>query len=188
MLWQHRPMPPRRTACRLPASHVQTKDVPGDGNCLFHAMGLEIRHVLPTARLPAEAGDDRPGAAWRAAMLRHVEHSQARSMDGHTPTEWLRQLGQSLDGYLRRMRVPLSRRSWGGQVEAAFVADMLRDHALRVTILTQDPATSAFVPFAAVGSAQPAASIYVVWTGQHYLRARLIRQAQAAVSAWCQAA
>ena len=145
-LWQQpRPfLPPARRPLQLAFNDVVTRNVPADGNCLFHALGIEIADALPLAVLPAGARVDGrgpnptyPGAAWRRAVLRHVQGSTNPSMDGHTPGEWLLMTGWTMERYLRRMTTSLSKRSWGGQLEAAFVADILREYNLRIIILKQ---------------------------------------------------
>ena len=171
---------PARPRLRLTPRQVVTRDVPGDGNCLFHALGIEVQTALPAASLSPDAA---PGQAWREAMLRHVRHSRAPSMDGHTPAEWVVLSGWTLEAYQQEMSQPGSQRSWGGQLEVCLIQDMLRQHNLRIVILGSE--AECFIPLHATGPPAPDTTIYVCWTGDHYIRARLQLKARPLIAAWC---
>lgn len=115
-------------------------------------------------------------------MLRHVEFSDDKTMDGQTPRQWLTSTGQTLQRYLSRMKVALSKRSWGGHLEAAFLVDMLREHRLAIAIMMQQG--SDYTVLSCDGPLQPTATIYVLWTGDHYRRARCRRVAAERVAQW----
>lgn len=184
--YQPNPAPRPPTECVLSAAEVETLDVPADGNCLFHAVGAEIQHSLPNLG-PAGTRTRHPGDAWRAAVLRHVETSRARTMDDHTPKELLDILGWKLPQYLARMRQgTLHKRTWGGQFEVSVMQDIMREQQLRIVILMLTP-NGDYRVAAGVGPQRPEATVYVAWTGSHYRRARVRRLAAARIAAWCQA-
>ena len=85
-----------------------TRDVPSDGNCLFHALQRELRPDAKTGRpgllQPGmDCGTD--GQALRGWLMRYLQ-ALPDEVEGQPLQTWL---GMPLAEYVREMRLPSSR-------------------------------------------------------------------------------
>ena len=66
---------------------IGCKDVLGDGNCLFHAVGQEIADKFRGhAQLPGPNAKD--GAVWRSWLMEYIR-TTADEIDNSTIQEWV---------------------------------------------------------------------------------------------------
>ena len=99
----------------LPLREVALRDVPGDGDCLFHALRMEFNGCAKTSR-PKLFLVGRPalpdGAALRAWFLEYVRTTDA-ILDGLPASMWLE---APVEEYCEAMRRPdaADRNTWGG--------------------------------------------------------------------------
>ena len=117
---------------RLDKAMVQTRDVPSDGNCLFHALQRELLPMAGVLRPGMSRGND--GQALREWMLEYVRTS-SDTVAGRPLQEWLEVAPEQ---YFREMRAAAAgdRRTWGGFLEARFVS---RGLGVSVVLLTARP-------------------------------------------------
>lgn len=163
-----RPRMPR--GCVLPPELVQCKDVPGDGNCLFHSIGLEIRQAFPGVGLPPNTEGSAPGAGWRAYMLQFAARNPQFPIGDFSVEEIIRACqGCSVAEYCHAMT---SAASWGGFLEASILCHAFgRNLAI---VLLEATAEGHWHVLAWVGpSGADAKLIYAAWLGNHWQRARL---------------
>ena len=65
----------------IPHHGINTRNVLGDGNCMFHAFGKEVQDHF-AASLPSDyRPSDEPGPYWREFMLKYVESTRG-NIDG----------------------------------------------------------------------------------------------------------
>ena len=83
------------------------RDVPGDGDCLFSALGLEIENkAVPGLRLPSGRPGTAMGPRWRGHLVAAVrDFAQANKiLDGHNILQWIELTGwANLDSYISAM-------------------------------------------------------------------------------------
>ena len=109
----------------IPKNLIGCKDVPGDGNCLFHAIGQELAdNFRGHPKLPGP--DAKDGAAWRSWLLEYIR-TTADEINSSTVQEWVAFVTNlSMEQYLERMSIAVShavgREAWGGFLEAALIA------------------------------------------------------------------
>ena len=166
--------------CQLPAQLVSIKDVPGDGDCLFHSLGLEIQSACPTAPRPPGVQAPFPGAAWRAFVISYVRSNPQAAVDGLTVEQLISSAaGQSVAEYCRIMA---SRDSWGGFLEASLLSQAWGQN---LAIVLLGAMGNDWQVLAWTGDTGPTARIvYAAWFGNHWQRARLQRAGVQLVRAW----
>ena len=169
----------RDVGCKLGAG-VEVTDVPGDGDCLFHALALGINRVHGISFVKDGLCG---GVRLRALLLRFVSNSANVRIDGMAVQEWIRACHhESIDEYRARMRVAGGRRTWGGYLEVAFLAHAISAHrALTVAVLHRR--RDAWAVYAATGPCD-AAGFAVAWTGNHWMYAQLSQACWEQVRAW----
>jgi hypothetical protein len=161
---------------------VQTSDVPGDGNCMFHAAGREVLFKFKGhVGLPA---DPMNGQSWRTMVMDFVAAVGEDCLDGTPINEWIALQGEEPRRYLQRMRAVRNRRSWGGMFELALLAkawEGASGEALCIVMLQRTIGGYKLLSFAG-----PAAGtrIFVAWLGAHWVRCRVKSCAMSAISIW----
>ena len=169
----------RDVGCRLGAG-VEVTDVPGDGDCLFHAVALGI--YCATGLSFARDGLS-GGVRLRARMLRFVGRSADVSIDGMTVQEWIRACHhETLDEYRARMREARGRRTRGGLLEIIFLIHAVSSHRA-LTAAVMHRRHDSWAVYAATGPAD-APGFAVAWTGNHWMYAQLSRACWEQVAAW----
>lgn len=167
--------------CVLPPELVGCRDVPADGNCLFHALGIEIRRAFPGAKLPPNTDGKAPGAGWRAYLLQFATQNPQHLVEDFTVEELINACqGCDVATYCRSME---SAASWGGFLEASILAHAWgQDLAV---ILLQATAEGHFHVMAWLGpTGEGVRPIYAVWLQNHWQRARLRADGFRIVRAW----
>lgn len=166
--------------CLVPRELVCCKDVPGDGDCLFHAIGLEIRNAFKGAQYPPNTEGSAPGAGWRAFFLQFASENPEFPVGDFTVEEIVRACqGCSVEEYCRSMQ---SRANWGGFLEASILCHAWGQN-LAIGILAS--AEGDWHVLAWVGPTGPNVTpIYIVWLGDHWQRARLRAAGARLVRAW----
>ena len=94
--------------------------------------GREVRDFFPRhVSLPHQPEG---GKSWRHLLLNYVQ-STADTISGTHIRDWIVLLtGMEVDEYVRSMRVPAGRDTWGGFMEASFLCkSMVRAHRNRVS-------------------------------------------------------
>ena len=175
---------------RIPKTRLQVKDVPADGNCLFHAIGREIATLCKgDAGLPPNPFD---GQVWRELLMDYVQTSRD-IISGTTVQDWVCLLcGVSSPAeYAAHMSHVRGRDTWGGFVEASLIASMWKSRAAEVKnralsiVMLQQAGPDAHHTLSHSGS-EEANSILVIasWTGLHWMRARVQPAIVAELRAW----
>ena len=172
--------------CQLPAQLVSIKDVPGDGDCLFHSLGLEIQSACPTVPRPPGVQAPFPGAAWRAFVISYVRRNSQTEIEGGLTVEQLisSATGHSVAEYCRIMasRDSCGRDSWGGFLEASLLCQAWGQD---LSIVLLGALGDNWQVLAWTGNTGPNARIvYAAWIGNHWQRARLRRAGAHLVRAW----
>ena len=175
----------------LPPKSAVTKDVPSDGNCLFHAFGVEATQWFSDRGLPSPA---RPqGQPWRDFLLSSIRASPDSPLDGSTVRNWLASSDHpDLEAYLRLMSDPdLPRGAWGGFLEISFMCHFShRDLACYVLEHCPQAADNeTFTAVAVVGKRPGQADrfICIAWLGNHWVRARAHPHGARALKQWSMA-
>ena len=174
-----------RDGCVLAAGTWAVRDVPADGDCLFHSLGKEIAGKFPHhAALPAEPLQ---GSSWRAFLMEFAVESSDVVMDDLTVAEWLAIVcGQTVEEYVSAMHVVRGRETWGGMIDASFLASAWSRRIGQdvAAILLAENADGAMQALAWLGPRTAAETICAAWQGNHWVRARLRPAATEVVRAW----
>ena len=174
-----------RDGCVLAAGTWAVRDVPADGDCLFHSLGKEIACKFPHhAALPAEPLQ---GSSWRAFLMEFVVESSDVVMDDLTVAEWLAIVcGQTVEEYVSAMHVVRGRETWGGMIDASFLASAWSRRIGQdvAAILLAKTADGAMQALAWLGPRTAAETICAAWQGAHWVRGRLRPAATEVVRAW----
>ena len=151
---------------RLDKAMVQTRDVPSDGNCLFHALQRELLLMAGVLRPGMSRGED--GQALREWMLEYVRTS-SDTVAGRPLQEWLEVAPEQ---YFREMRAAAAgdRRTWGGFLEGMFVS---RGLGVSIVLLTARPDGYHVSAWTEPSERVRARVACAAWTGTHWVRARL---------------
>ena len=164
---------PGSSGIMLATNSVVTRDVPGDGNCLFHALQRELRPDAKTGRpglLQPGMDGGADGQALRDWLMRYLQ-ALPDEVEGQ-PLQAL--LGMSLAEYMREMRLPSGRASWGGYLEVFFIS-----RALGVSVLMLTMRATGFHVTAWTNQdlQDLRRTLAVAWCGIHWQRARLSQEA-----------
>ena len=157
----------------LATNAVVTRDVPSDGNCLFHALQRELRPDAKTGRpglLQPGMDGGADGQALRDWLMRYLQ-ALPDEVEGQ-PLQTL--LGMSLAEYVREMRLPSGRASWGGFLEVCFISRALGVSVLMLTMRATGFHATAWTN---QGLQDLRRTLCVAWCGAHWQRARLSQEA-----------
>jgi len=186
--------------CICEGSEVATKDVPGDGNCLFHALWAELlaEHLrepcLPAnlaalfANMPSPAAASRNGHLLRQWYLRYVA-STRDMIEEMSVQEWIAvSTGTSAQEYIARMKQKsgsgLGRAQWGGYLDIFLICHACRGGHIMCIVL-QAMAGGRYRVVALAGVLEERARVIcVAWTGNRWVRARLSRKGHERVREW----
>ena len=165
---------------------VQTKDVPSDGACLFHALGTELKCVFPQRpNQPASA------QGWRERLVDYVLFTND-CVGGTTVQDWVSlATGMEVGDYVVHMGRPTT---WGSFLEVSLIVQMwsrapeaggAAEEAPLTVVILQDNGAGGFQTLSFVGSSAPESKIVsIAWQGAHWVRARLKPQAVDQVTRW----
>ncbi len=171
----------------LPLNKVQTKQVPGDGNCLFHAIGRELTSALPAhIALPRSPND---GQSWRQFLLDYVV-STSDCLSGRPVQEWVTvTTSMDLETYVATMSAVHGRESWGGFLEVSLLLHAWKQHVAPVGLgaLLFERVDDGYKAMTWIGDqSEGSKTIFAVWTGSHWDRARVRPAGFAPLRAWAQ--
>ncbi len=126
----------------------QEKIVPGDGNCLFHSMGLAFN--LPQGDL-------------RLAIALYLEKNRKMKINGMTLEEWLvLEKDMPLDRYCN-----LIRRDgiWGGNMEIDVATKMFKSN---IFVLMKDAVKKKYNMVSSYVFDNDARNVFLIYDGVHY--------------------
>ena len=165
---------------------VDTRDVPSDGACLFHALGTELKCVFPQRpNQPASA------QGWRERLVDYVLFTND-CVGGTTVQDWVSlATGMEVGDYVVHMGRPTT---WGSFLEVSLIVQMwsrapeaggAAEEAPLTVVILQDNGAGGFQTLSFVGSSAPESKIVsIAWQGAHWVRARLKPQAVDQVTRW----
>ena len=163
-----------RSGVVIPSNLFGCKDVPSDGDCLFHAVGREIaQRFRGHALLPGP--DAQAGSSWRIWLLQYVR-TTGDEIDGSSVAEWVAVVtGKTVEQYTEIMGVAGGRETWGGFLEVALMM-----HAWGRTIgqfvgcvlFGLEDRSARLLSWA--GSRTAEDQIAIIWSGNHWLRLRMM--------------
>ena len=157
----------------VPRNLIGCKDVPGDGNCLFHAVGQEIADKFRGhAKLPGPNAKD--GAVWRSWLMEYIR-TTTDEIDSSTIQEWVAVVtNRPVEQYLERMSIAGGRETWGGFLEASLIAQAWgRAVEAPVGCLMFSLQGGNVALMSWTGSRTAREQIAIVWSGNHWCRLRL---------------
>jgi hypothetical protein len=166
---------------------VCTRDVPGDFDCLFHCLGREY-HSLKLGP-GADNAESAQGTYWRNRLVELVSNADAR-VDGMLVRELLAACGEgSPDAYCSRLLT--ESRPWGGFLEVTLVSALweslgARGLAVGFLAVRQERDKVSYQCISVIG-AKPDDTrhlVFLAWTGNHFMRARLREPALRQIEAW----
>ena len=161
----------------IPHNMFGSKDVPGDGNCLFHAIGQEIADKFRRhAKLPGPDAQD--GAAWRSWLLEYIR-TTADEIHSSSVQEWVAIVTNlSTEQYIERMGIAAShavgREAWGGFLEAALIAHAWGravDEPIGCLMFSLQGGNARLLSW--TGSRTSRTQVAILWSGHHWCRLRL---------------
>lgn len=160
--------------------------VPGDGDCLFHAVHREVAriHGISFARTgEGEGVAVAGGTRLRSLLLRYVGKKGDEVIDGVRVSEWIQCCGySSVEQYCERMRSPGPRSSWGGFLEIVMLCHVFREkYPMQVAVLDISGGTAKVYAVCGIPSAPRAA---VAWSGGHWEAASLTDAAWSSIDEW----
>ncbi len=170
----------------LAAEHVQLRDVPGDGDCLFHALQLELvaksrgqQQGLLRNDMP-QGGERVRLADMVVGVCRLLQRSRGRPslgiLVGHTPAA-----------------IPARDASWreqpkedmGGFLEVVFLTTALQAQNVSVLMLERRAEGFLVIAWSRAEVRDATRIVCAAWSGAHWQRARLRAQGWAALfTAW----
>ena len=139
---------------------VQTKDVPSDGACLFHALGTELKYVFPQRpSQPASA------QGWRERLVDYVLFTND-CVGGTTVQDWVSlATGMEVGDYVVHMGRPTT---WGSFLEVSLIVQMwsrapeaggAAEEAPLTVVILQDNGAGGFQTLSFVASSAPESKI-----------------------------
>ena len=176
-------LPLSRAGCCILAEWVTLRDVPGDGDCMFHALGREIYSRYPHEPEMQYAGakSNEPGPFWRKYLTAFASFSQRR-VDGLSVAEWIEVVTRrTVPDYIAY--VNSQRRPWGGFFELALICAAWRRGLCCVVL---EPRAGSFRVLGTAGAqqAERLQTVYLSWSGNHYQRARVQAQGSKRIREW----
>lgn len=178
-----------RRACALTAELVSTREVPPDGDCLFHAWGYEVQSTYPDASMPpGVVRSQYCGAAWRQFMLTWLQANSDFTLDGSPVHSWLMAVtGRTVPEFIEHMRVARGRDTWGGFWDVTLLG-MAWGRAIKSVMLEARTdgwqAVAVAGPAGSIPGRLPGLTVAIAWTGSHWVRARMQRAAVRQVQEW----
>ena len=171
--------------CPLAKHLVATRDVPHDGDCLFHAWGGEVQKLFPDERMPENVKIDmHSGSAWRQFMLKWLQANHGQVLEGVPLAAWL---GEEVGAYCTRMRRAKGRDTWGGMLETVLLGLAWGRRVQCVLLASRADGWQAMsISGSQIGSVAegPGVVIAIAWDGVHWVRARLTKAALLARAIW----
>ena len=162
----------------VPRKLIGCRDVPGDRNCLFHAIGRGIADKFPGhAKLPGPNAKD--GAVWRSWLMEYIR-TTAGEIDNSTIQEWVAVVtNRPVEQYLERMSAGtassrVGQEAWGGFLEASLIAQAWGravDAPLGCLMFRLQDRNAALMSW--TGSRTARVQIAIAWSGNHWCRLRL---------------
>jgi len=126
----------------------QEKVVPGDGNCLFHSMGLAFNLTQNDLRL---------------AIAIYLERNRKEKVNGMMLEEWLElEKDMKLDNYCKMIRMD---GIWGGNMEINVATRMFK---CNIFVLTKDLGQKKYKMISSYVFDNNARNIFLVYDGVHY--------------------
>lgn len=126
----------------------QEKIVPGDGNCLFHSMGLAFG--IPQGDL-------------RLAIAVYLEKNRKEKLNGLALEEWLElEKDMKLDNYCRLIR---NDGIWGGNMEISVATKMFK---CNIFVLSKDVIKKRYKMVSSYVFDNNARNVFLVYDGVHY--------------------
>ena len=171
--------------CLLQADEVQTVDVPGDGNCLFHALGLEIQRFYPGTIMPERKDIKAPGPGWRTFMVNYVRKQPDIKIGDFTIRDLIQFTHScTIPQYCESMANVGSEESWGGFVEAALLCQAWGNN-LTIVLLRPHRERRQWQTLAWAGApGRETQLVCAAWLGNHWVRAVLTPNGHAKVRQW----
>ena len=167
--------------CIVPLDAVNTRDVPGDGDCMFHAWGLELRARFPELLGSGGAEVAAPGRYWREYLVAFVANPDS-ILDDRPVREWVRAVARkSVDEYAAYIRA--QNRPWGGFFELCLLCAAW-GHGLSCGVLERTAVGYRVLGVCGAAPSRRSHSVFLLWTGGHYMRARVRQQARKTISEW----
>jgi hypothetical protein len=173
----------------LPERLVQVRDVPADGDCLFHSLGREISHYFAgNERLPPNPGS---GKSWRDFLMNYVR-TTSDAIDGTSIQDWIALVTRmDIDEYIHSMRLAGNRDTWGGFMEASLLWKAWsahsgsQGHVVMLECVEAADGSKSYRVLAWAGSDDPKSfRICIAWLGNHWVRARLTAEARRLIEEW----
>ena len=126
----------------------QENIVPGDGNCLFHSMGLAF---------------DLPQAELRLAIAKYLENHRRMKINGMTLEEWLvLEKETPFDNYCQLIK---KNGIWGGNMEINIVTKMFK---VNIFVLMKDVLKQKYKMVSSYVFDNNARNVFLVYDGVHY--------------------
>ena len=167
--------------CILPADSVQTRDVPGDGDCMFHAFGLEVHARFPELLSHGGAEVRAPGRYWREYLVAFVTNPGS-ILDNQPVTEWVQTVAdKSVADYTAYIRSQV--RPWGGFFELCLLCAAW-GRGLSCGVLQQTATGYRILGVCGATPSNRSHFVFLLWTGAHYMRARVVKQARQTIQEW----
>ena len=170
------------------------RDVPGDGDCLFSALGRELeckQTKIPGMRLPSGQFGSNMGPRWRSQLVQAVRGlaSSNTLIEGLGISDWLQHSGWSdLESYIEGMTLATEnpddpRQHWGGFLEATILCQATSPlvGCLLTRQVPEGVRCQAWcgAPFKAGGH-----YVAICWTGCHWQRLRLTPAGEQKLQEW----
>jgi len=157
----------------LPRDLIACKDVRGDGNCLFHAIGQELAAKFPGhVKLPQP--DAKDGAVWRSWLMDYIR-TTVDEINSSTVQEWVAVVTNlSVAQYLERMSIARGQETWGGFLEAALIAyawGRAVNEPIGCLMFSWRGSDAALMSW--TGSRTARTQVAIIWSGHHWCRLRL---------------
>jgi len=160
---------------------VNTRDVPGDGDCMFHAWGLELRARFPDLLSHGGAEVAAPGRYWREYLVAFVTNPDSL-LDNLLVSEWVRIVTRkSVAEYVAYIRSQT--RPWGGFFELCVLC-VAWGHGLSCGVLERVAGGYRVLGVCGATPSSRSHSVFLLWTGGHYMRARVQEQARKTIQEW----
>lgn len=126
----------------------QEKVVPGDGNCLFHSLGLAFNMVQGDLRM---------------AIAIYLERNKKLKINGMTLEEWLLlEKDMPLDNYCKLIR---NDGIWGGNMEINIATKMFM---VNIFVLQKDVIKKRYKMISSYIFDNNARNVFLVYDGAHY--------------------